>query len=169
MAKKKTTKKKRAVARNPAKKKTAKKKTPTKKPAARNPSVAEQHERELVARALDKRRRGLEPATYELRALAKFERRREEETRWNYYRSIPQKHWREMSGKSTSQLHSQQERYGIPFGERSIDLPAWFAVCMRSWRRTQGDSTKTRTGLSCREETLRRWRSFELTRRLGKS
>jgi len=56
--------------------------------------------------------------------LARVERVREEELRWQYYRSIPQKHWREMSGRQAKVLREQATRYGLPFGERTIDLPA---------------------------------------------
>jgi hypothetical protein len=49
---------------------------------------------------------------------------KEERTRWQYYAAIPQKHWRQMSGRQTKVLNKQAERYGIPFGGASISLPA---------------------------------------------
>ena len=88
------------------------------------PTTSEQIDRELAASALDKRRRGQKPSGVELAALKRIERAREEEQRWEYYGSIPKKHWLEMSGRQTKVVNEQASRYGIPFGGRSIDLPA---------------------------------------------
>lgn len=44
--------------------------------------------------------------------------------RWEHYHSIPQKHWREMSGRQARTLIEQAERYGIPFAGATVDLPA---------------------------------------------
>jgi hypothetical protein len=60
----------------------------------------------------------------ERRALKQYEKQQEEVRRWKYYRSIPQKHWRTMSGRQTKQINEQAERYDIPFGGSTIDLPA---------------------------------------------
>ena len=49
---------------------------------------------------------------------------KEEQLRWRYYRTIPQKHWKVMSGRQTKVLAEQAQRYGLPFGSASIDLPA---------------------------------------------
>lgn len=49
-------------------------------------------------------------------------RKREDEERWRIYRSIPQKHIREMTGRQTKQLNEQADRYGLPFGGPFIDL-----------------------------------------------
>jgi hypothetical protein len=56
-------------------------------------------------------------------ALKRFERQREEELRWKFYKSIPQKHWRQMSGRQAKVLNEQAERYGLPIGQAVIDLP----------------------------------------------
>ncbi|QDU28855.1 hypothetical protein ETAA8_39600 [Anatilimnocola aggregata] len=56
-------------------------------------------------------------------ALKKFERDKEEKLRWQYYGKIPQKHWREMSGRQTKVLHEQAGLYGLPFGGANICLP----------------------------------------------
>jgi len=56
--------------------------------------------------------------------LARIERAREEELRWQYYRTIPQRHWRAMSGRQAKVLREQAARYGLPFGERTVELPA---------------------------------------------
>lgn len=81
-------------------------------------------DREQAAEALRKRRAGKTPTDRELRALGRVERAQEEEQRWAYYATIPQKHWREMSGRQTKVIREQAERYGIPFGGSKIDLPA---------------------------------------------
>ncbi len=88
------------------------------------PTTSEQIDRELAASALDKRRRGQKPSGGELAALKRVERAREEEQRWAFYGSIPKKHWLAMSGRQTKVVNEQALRYGIPFGGRSIDLPA---------------------------------------------
>jgi hypothetical protein len=56
-------------------------------------------------------------------ALKRHEKEKEERLRWNYYGNIPQKHWREMSGRQTKVLNEQALRYGIPFGGATINLP----------------------------------------------
>lgn len=48
----------------------------------------------------------------------------EEKRRWEYYRSIPQKHWREMSGRQAKIINEQADRYGLPFDGATVDLPA---------------------------------------------
>ena len=78
----------------------------------------------LARAALIKRRDGLAPTREESRALARVEKAREEELRWEYYRAIPAKHWRTMSGRQTKVIHDQAARYGLPIGGPTIDLPA---------------------------------------------
>jgi len=56
-------------------------------------------------------------------ALKRHEKAREEKLRWQYYRAIPQKHWREMSGRQTKVINEQADRYGLPFGGPTVDLP----------------------------------------------
>jgi hypothetical protein len=96
------------------------------RPAAANDadvSVQVQVEKDLVAAALRKVARGQKPNAREQAALKRYEKEREEKLRWTYYHSIPQKHWREMSGRQTKVLNEQAERYGLPFGGPTIDLP----------------------------------------------
>lgn len=57
-------------------------------------------------------------------ALKRHEREKEERLRWQYYGSIPQKHWRAMSARQTKVINEQAQRYGIPFGGSRINLPA---------------------------------------------
>jgi len=83
-------------------------------------TVAENH---VLARAVRKLTAGQEMTKVETDALKRHEKQREEELRWKYYRSIPQKHWRQMSGRQTKVLKEQAERYGIPFGGATINLP----------------------------------------------
>lgn len=86
-------------------------------------SDSEKLERELAAAARKKIREGSRPTRDEAAALRRAEKREDEELRWEHYRSIPQKHWREMSGRPTKVLHEQAERYDLPFGGRTVDLP----------------------------------------------
>lgn len=58
----------------------------------------------------------------EREALNRVERQEEEELRWAVYKDIPQRDYRQMSGKSASILREHQTVFGLPFGERSVDL-----------------------------------------------
>ena len=79
----------------------------------------------LVASALDKQRIGEKPNRAELSALRRWHKERDERERWQHYRTIPQRDWIKMSGgRQWKILREQSERYGIPFGEAEIDLPA---------------------------------------------
>jgi len=79
---------------------------------------------DLVARAYRKVMDRQELTQGEREALKRHEKQKEERLRWQYYRSIPQKHWRAMSGRQTKVINEQATRYGIPFGGAMIDLPA---------------------------------------------
>ena len=92
------------------------------KPASETPSA--QLDKELAARAVRKLMERKEPTKAERAALARHEKEKEERLRWQHYASIPQKHWREMSGRQTKVLNEQAARYGIPFGGATIDLAA---------------------------------------------
>jgi hypothetical protein len=86
------------------------------------PAASLQLDQELAKRAYQKLMAGQQPTAEEKAALRRFEKDKEESRRWEYYRSIPQKHWRQMSGRPTQVINSQAERYGIPFGGAKIDL-----------------------------------------------
>ena len=90
---------------------------------ARPASMSDKLERDQAARAYKKVMAGEKLSRTEQATLRKFEKDKEEKIRWQYYKTIPQKHWREMSGRQAKVLYEQAERYGIPFGERSINLP----------------------------------------------
>jgi hypothetical protein len=79
---------------------------------------------EVVARAYRKVMAHEALTREEHAALKRHERDKEERLRWQFYRSIPQKHWREMSGRQTKVLNEQADRYNIPFGGPAISLPA---------------------------------------------
>lgn len=57
-------------------------------------------------------------------ALKRHEKDKEERLRWQYYAAIPQKHWRQMSGRQTKVINEQALRYSLPFGGPHINLPA---------------------------------------------
>lgn len=80
---------------------------------------------ELIARAYRKIMDGQKDSltSDEKAAVRKHEKEKEERLRWQYYEAIPQKHWRQMSGRQTKVINEQAERYGIPFGGASISLP----------------------------------------------
>jgi hypothetical protein len=79
---------------------------------------------DLVARAYRKVMDRQELTKPERAALKRHEREKEERLRWQYYADVPQKHWRQMSGRQAKVLNEQAQRYGIPFGGSNINLPA---------------------------------------------
>src|SRR3990172_5054457 len=81
-------------------------------------------EKDLAQKAYEKLRAGQTPTAQEGAALKRYEKEREEKLRWQYYGSIPQKHWRQMSGGQAKVLKEQADRYGLPFGGPTINLPA---------------------------------------------
>jgi hypothetical protein len=91
-------------------------------PAPASPASAV--DQKLVRDAYKKVALGQDLSAREQAALKKHEKQREEQLRRKYYASIPQKHWREMSGRQTKVLNEQAALYGIPFGGPTINLPA---------------------------------------------
>lgn len=79
---------------------------------------------DLIARAVRKVMNREELTRPERAALQRHEKEKEERLRWQYYGSIPKKHWRQMSGRQTKVINEQAERYGIPFGGPTVSLPA---------------------------------------------
>ena len=86
-------------------------------------SFSAQAEKELIATAFRKRLRKQPLSASEQAALKRFEKEREERLRWEYYGTIPQKHWKAMSGRQAQIINDQAKRYGIPFDGAVIDLP----------------------------------------------
>ena len=93
-------------------------------PQPKSADVAARLDGPLVARAYRKVIDHEALTREERRALERHEKQKEERLRWQYYHAIPQKHWRQMSGRQTKIINEQATRYGLPFGGRTIDLPA---------------------------------------------
>jgi hypothetical protein len=87
-------------------------------------SQSDDIERELVQSGLRKRAAGQMPSAREAAAIKRFEAKREEDLRWEYYRSIPQKHWLKMSGRQAKVINEQALTYDLPIDGATIDLPA---------------------------------------------
>ncbi len=86
-------------------------------------SASEKLDQELARSALEKQRSGRRPDSREQAALRRLEKRREEETRWQYYESLPQKHYVAMSGRQWKVLAEQAERHGLPIVGKVLSLP----------------------------------------------
>jgi len=80
-------------------------------------------DRRQAAEAYKKVLAGQELTVREHSILKRFEKEKEERLRWQYYASIPQRHWRDMSGRQTKVINEQAARYGLPFGGATISLP----------------------------------------------
>jgi hypothetical protein len=80
-------------------------------------------DQELAAAAVQKRRAGEKPTRDELRALKRVLKSKEEDARWKFYSSIPQRHWIKMSGRQAKVVNEQAILYNIPFGGKTISLP----------------------------------------------
>jgi hypothetical protein len=72
--------------------------------------VAARSDKDLVARAFRKIMDHKELTKQESLALKRHEKEKEERLRWQYYANIPQKHWREMSGRQTKVRNEQAQR-----------------------------------------------------------
>ena len=105
------------------KKPSAKKASTKKSTSGAATAISERLDREQAAAAIRKVAAGQKLTTKEQSALRRYEKQQEEDRRWQYYASIPQKHWRQMSGRQTKVINEQAVRYGIPFGGASINLP----------------------------------------------
>lgn len=92
-------------------------------PRATNDAAA-RVDADLVARAYRKVMSKEELTKEERRALKAHEKDKEERLRWQYYDSIPQKHWRSMSGRQAKIINEQATRYGIPFDGATVKLSA---------------------------------------------
>jgi hypothetical protein len=88
------------------------------------PHADQAADRVLVESALAKRRAGGKPSRKEAAALKRFEAQREEDQRWAFYRSVPQRVYNEMAGRQWATLVKQARLHGMPYG-RSIDLVQW--------------------------------------------
>src|SRR4051794_39812038 len=86
------------------------------------PDAAARVDGPVVARAYRKIMDKQELTRDERSALRRHEVEKEERQRWQHYGSIPQKHWRAMSGRQAKVINEQADRYGIPFGGAFINL-----------------------------------------------
>jgi hypothetical protein len=77
----------------------------------------------LITGAMRKLANGQDLTREERAALKRYEKQKEERQRWEYYATIPQKHWREMSGRQTKVINEQADRYGLPLGGPVVNLP----------------------------------------------
>jgi hypothetical protein len=87
-------------------------------------TAAERVDAGLAEKARARIREGGTPTSRQVAALKRVEKLEEERLRWIHYRTIPKKHWREMSGRPAKVLLDQAKRYGLPFDGRVVDLPA---------------------------------------------
>ena len=85
-------------------------------------ALTEESDRKLAAQARAKLLENNSPSQVESAALRRVEAAEEEVRRWLFYRTIPAKHWKTMSGRQSTVLKEQQDRYGLPFGGAVIDL-----------------------------------------------
>ena len=85
-------------------------------------SGADGLDRKLAADAYKKVMAGQTLTSRELSLLRRLEKDKEERLRWQYYSSISQKHWTQMSGRQAKVLIEQQQRYDLPLGGKTIDL-----------------------------------------------
>ena len=86
-------------------------------------SADDKADRANLLSALQKTSRRESLTAPETAAYRRHLKQQEEQDRWAYYRTIPQKHWREMSGRQTKVLQDVQGLYGIPVAAKIIDLP----------------------------------------------
>jgi hypothetical protein len=86
-------------------------------------STLSRADQQAAAEAYAKMARREKLSSREASALKRFEKDREEQLRWQFYAAIPQKHWRQMSGRQTKVINEQAARYGLPFGGPTINLP----------------------------------------------
>jgi len=97
-------------------KKATRKRKPTEK-------ISDQIQKDLAASALRKKNTGEKPTARETTALRNIEKEREESLRWQYYESIPKKHWVEMSGRAHKILDDQADKFRLPLRGKTISLP----------------------------------------------
>jgi hypothetical protein len=96
--------------------------TPTADSPVPAPAAASSVEQKFVRDVYRKISLGQELTAREQAALKKHEKQREEQLRWKYYGSIPQKHWRQMSGRQTKVLNEQAALWHSL--RRRVDQPA---------------------------------------------
>jgi hypothetical protein len=86
-------------------------------------TVTENIDRQLAASGLQKIKAGKAPSVSEKAAIKRIEKAKEEQLRWQYYRTIPKKHWMEMSGRQVKVINEQGDRYSLHLSGKEVDLP----------------------------------------------
>lgn len=81
-------------------------------------------DRALVKSALEKMNAGKSPNAREGAAIKRAESSNEEARRWAFYRSVPKKHYREMSGRAARVLIDQADTWKIPCKGPTVDVTA---------------------------------------------
>lgn len=137
-----------------------------KQPPQPHLSASDKIGQDLARAALEKQRRGEKPTAREQAALRDIEKKREEETRWRYYATVPQKHFRALAGeRQTKQLQDFESRHGIKCTGPTISLFVfvkgvfdWFATNSRRIRESSGDDDLMMAGDGRETPAQRRYR-----------
>jgi hypothetical protein len=77
----------------------------------------------LAMAALEKRRRGIRPARDEAAALKRYETELDDQQRLKHFRAIRKREWKQWSQRQIKVINEQAQRYGLPMGGPTIDLP----------------------------------------------
>lgn len=126
------------------------------------PTASQTIERQLAQAALKKKAAGKKPTSQELAALRRLEKETEDRRRWEYYATIPLKHWRELCGRQTNQIKQQADLYGAPTAEATIDLGKflrWFYKFLAdNGRKLLADDSEDPFAAGGDSPALERWR-----------
>ena len=82
----------------------------------------EQSQQQLALSGLRKQSAGQKLTREETAAVKRFLKEKEEKERDAYYRTVPQKHYVQMTGRQPKVLKEQAALYGLPIGEKTVDL-----------------------------------------------
>ncbi len=109
-------------------------------------SATEKADRQILLEALQKTSRGEKLTARESDVYRRYLREQEEEARWGYYRTIPQKHVKAMTGRRLNQLQEVATLDGWPCDGKTLDLPVflrfifdWRAKYARTFRNQDDD------------------------------
>ena len=128
-------------------------------------------DQKLAAAALRKSREGKIPHRQELAALNRIEKSREEAQRWQYYHTVPIRHYCQMAERQLAALRSQSELYGIPCKGVEVDLAPvikWLhdTVSDKKFRRVRDpDFDDTKAALDRNRLAQAEMREMELKRK----
>ena len=79
----------------------------------------------LAMAALEKQRRGEQPTRDERAALKRYEKELDEQQRLKHFAAIRKGEWKRWSGRQVKVVNEQADRYALPIGGPTIDLPAF--------------------------------------------